>query len=191
MPYIAPPTALRPTAQLVAARACFLAALPDGAHLLHAHGSVDDTLDYLRQQGHVVTACEPNLALAKIASGRYSQPVRICHVTDFHSVLPYDGIWLAEVQPHPRDAALAQLLQHLGGLLKKAAWLYCAVQVQPERVPSAGPQSASAIIPAQRSFTDFLLQHTPFQLAHSWLAPSHQQGEPQILHCVLQRVAMT
>ena len=109
-----------------AARQSFLALLPAGAHLLEAGCGEGDDLCFFRQQGLVVTAFDARLALARIASRRSGQPVRVCRIEQLHSVVPYDGIWARGALPAIAPDELSDALAHLAGLLKPARPLYCA-----------------------------------------------------------------
>ncbi|WP_421191697.1 hypothetical protein [Aeromonas jandaei] len=104
------------------AHIAFTARLAAGAHLLNL--DCDDGVDlcWLRDGGFRVTACEPELALARNASRRSGQAVRVCPIAGMRSVLPYDGIWLSR----PTDLAGQQAsdtLRHLATLLKPGALL--------------------------------------------------------------------
>ncbi|MGL4715460.1 MAG: hypothetical protein ACRCWL_06060 [Aeromonas sp.] len=79
---------------------------------------------WLRQQGYMVTACDPQLHHAKAASQQAGQAVRVSPLAQMRSVLPYDGIWISSplviTATDPADG-LATLLQPLTRLLKSAA----------------------------------------------------------------------
>ncbi|MFQ2270467.1 class I SAM-dependent methyltransferase [Aeromonas enteropelogenes] len=109
-------------AQVQTVCAHFLAALPKQAHLLNANCGSGEDLAHLRQLGHVVTACEPRLVQAKLASQQTGQAVRVCHIEQIHSVLPYDGIWISGQFGH-HVSTLTTQLQRLASLLKPGALL--------------------------------------------------------------------
>ncbi|WP_421241575.1 class I SAM-dependent methyltransferase [Aeromonas enteropelogenes] len=110
------------SAQVQTVCAHFLAALPKQAHLLNANCGSGEDLAHLRQLGHVVTACEPRLVQAKLASQQTGQAVRVCHIEQIHSVLPYDGIWISGQFGH-HVSTLTTQLQRLASLLKPGALL--------------------------------------------------------------------
>lgn len=110
------------SAQVQTVCAHFLAALPKQAHLLNANCGSGEDLAHFRQQGHVVTACEPRLVQAKLASQQTGQAVRVCHIEQIHSVLPYDGIWISGQFGH-HVSPLTTQLQRLASLLKPGALL--------------------------------------------------------------------
>ncbi|MGL4765693.1 MAG: hypothetical protein ACRC2N_11785 [Aeromonas sp.] len=100
----------------------FTARLAAGAHLLNLDCGDGVDLCWLRDGGFRVTACEPELALARRASRRSGQAVRVCPIAGMRSVLPYDGIWLSR----PADLAgqkATDTLRHLATLLKPGALL--------------------------------------------------------------------
>ncbi len=100
----------------------FTARLAAGAHLLNLDCGDGVDLCWLRDGGFRVTACEPELALARRASRRSGQAVRVCPIAGMRSVLPYDGIWLSR----PTNLAGQQAtdtLRHLATLLKPGALL--------------------------------------------------------------------
>ncbi|WP_421253519.1 hypothetical protein [Aeromonas jandaei] len=104
------------------AHIAFTARLAAGAHLLNLDCGDGVDLCWLRDGGFRVTACEPELALARRASRRSGQAVRVCPIAGMRSVLPYDGIWLSR----PTDLAVPQatdILRHLATLLKPGALL--------------------------------------------------------------------
>ena len=100
----------------------FTARLAAGAHLLNLDCGDGVDLCWLRDGGFRVTACEPELALARRASRRSGQAVRVCPMAGMRSVLPYDGIWLSR----PTNLAgqkTTDTLRHLATLLKPGALL--------------------------------------------------------------------
>ncbi|MFQ2124575.1 hypothetical protein ACK33G_08585 [Aeromonas jandaei] len=102
------------------AHIAFTARLAAGAHLLNLDCGDGVDLCWLRDGGFRVTACEPELALARCASRRSGQAVRVCPIAGMRSVLPYDGIWLSR----PTDLAgqkTTDTLRHLATLLKPGA----------------------------------------------------------------------
>ncbi|MFQ2190265.1 methyltransferase domain-containing protein [Aeromonas jandaei] len=104
------------------AHTAFTARLAAGAHLLNLDCGDGVDLCWLRDGGFRVTACEPELALARRASRRSGQAVRVCPIAGMRSVLPYDGIWLSR----PADLAgqkTTDTLRHLATLLKPGALL--------------------------------------------------------------------
>nr|WP_236661249.1 hypothetical protein [Aeromonas jandaei] len=104
------------------AHTAFTARLAAGAHLLNLDCGDGVDLCWLRDGGFRVTACEPELALARRASRRSGQAVRVCPIAGMRSVLPYDGIWLSR----PTDLAgqkATDTLRHLATLLKPGALL--------------------------------------------------------------------
>lgn len=104
------------------AHIAFTARLAAGAHLLNLDCGDGVDLCWLRDGGFRVTACEPELALARSASRRSGQAVRVCPIARMRSVLPYDGIWLSR----PTDLAgqkTTDTLRHLATLLKPGALL--------------------------------------------------------------------
>ena len=104
------------------AHIAFTARLAAGAHLLNLDCGDGVDLCWLRDGGFRVTACEPELALARSASRRSGQAVRVCPIAGMRSVLPYDGIWLSR----PTNLAGQQAtdtLRHLATLLKPGALL--------------------------------------------------------------------
>lgn len=114
----------------LSAHGAFISHLPPGGHLLNGLCDKGDDLIWLRQQGYMVTACDPQLHHAKAASQRAGQAVRVSPLAQMRSVLPYDGIWISRplviTATDPADG-LATLLQPLTGLLKPAAPLYFAL----------------------------------------------------------------
>lgn len=110
------------SAQVQTVCAHFLAALPKQAHLLNANCGSGEDLAHFRQLGHVVTACEPRLVQAKLASQQTGQAIRVCHIEQIHSVLPYDGIWISGQFGH-HVSTLTTQLQRLASLLKPGALL--------------------------------------------------------------------
>ncbi|MBL0544583.1 hypothetical protein JD507_05010 [Aeromonas jandaei] len=110
------------SASLTPAHTAFTARLAAGAHLLNLDCGDGVDLCWLRDGGFRVTACEPELALARRASRRSGQAVRVCPIAGMRSVLPYDGIWLSR----PTDLAgqkATDTLRHLATLLKPGALL--------------------------------------------------------------------
>ncbi|RQM71082.1 hypothetical protein EHZ47_20635 [Aeromonas jandaei] len=110
------------SASLTPAHIAFTARLAAGAHLLNLDCGDGVDLCWLRDGGFRVTACEPELALARCASRRSGQAVRVCPIAGMRSVLPYDGIWLSR----PTDLAgqkTTDTLRHLATLLKLGALL--------------------------------------------------------------------
>ncbi|QWL65343.1 hypothetical protein [Aeromonas jandaei] len=108
------------SASLTPAHIAFTARLTAGSHLLNLDCGDGVDLCWLRDGGFRVTACEPELALARSASRRSGQAVRICPIAGMRSVLPYDGIWLSR----PTDLAgqkATDTLSHLATLLKPGA----------------------------------------------------------------------
>ncbi|MGL5452938.1 MAG: hypothetical protein ACRDBT_11270 [Aeromonas sp.] len=96
------------------------ARLKQRAHVLNGECADGADLCWLRGQGWVVTACESELAAAKVASQRAGQPVRVGPLSQFCSVLPYDGIWLSRPLM-AKSATLVTLLGSLAALLKPGA----------------------------------------------------------------------
>ena len=104
------------------AHTAFTARLAAGAHLLNLDCGDGVDLCWLRDGGFRVTACEPELALARSASRRSGQAVRVCPVARMRSVLPYDGIWLSRPTDLTGQKA-TDTLRHLATLLKPGALL--------------------------------------------------------------------
>lgn len=110
------------SASLTPAHSAFTARLAAGAHLLNLDCGDGVDLCWLRDGGFRVTACEPELALARSASRRSGQAVRVCPIAGMRCVLPYDGIWLSR----PTNLAgqkTTDTLRHLATLLKPGALL--------------------------------------------------------------------
>ncbi|MGL5661191.1 MAG: hypothetical protein ACRDCX_08235 [Aeromonas sp.] len=102
------------------------AQLKHRAHVLNGECADGADLCWLQRQGWVITACESELAAAKVASQRAGQPVRVGPLAQFRSVLPYDGIWLS-CPLMAKSATLVTLLGSLTALLKPGAPLYFAL----------------------------------------------------------------
>ncbi|MGL5949579.1 MAG: hypothetical protein ACRCYV_11240 [Aeromonas sp.] len=83
----------------------FIAALPAGAHVLCAHCGAGDDLLALQAAGFSVSACEPDLSLAKQASARAQLPVAVKPLTAMRTVVPFAGIWLSHGHVLPADYA--------------------------------------------------------------------------------------
>ncbi|EKP0313030.1 hypothetical protein JE959_003114 [Aeromonas veronii] len=110
------------SASLTQAHSAFTARLAAGAHLLNLDCGDGVDLCWLRDGGFRVTACEPELALARSASRRSGQAVRVCPIAGMRSVLPYDGIWLSRPTNLAGQKA-TDTLRHLATLLKPGALL--------------------------------------------------------------------
>ncbi|HHQ4526026.1 TPA: hypothetical protein ACSP1O_003975 [Aeromonas veronii] len=122
------------------AHSAFTARLAAGAHLLNLDCGDGVDLCWLRDGGFRVTACEPELALARRASRRSGQAVRICPIAGMRSVLPYDGIWLSRPTDLTGQKA-TDTLRHLATLLKPGA---------PLALPVATDRAAAMIQLAER-----------------------------------------
>ncbi|MFB2863371.1 hypothetical protein [Aeromonas sp. MdU4] len=165
------------------ARAAFVARLKPGAHLLNGQCGGGDDLLWLRAEGYMVTACEPELAQARVASQRSGQAVRVCSLAQLHSVLPYDGIWLSR----PLDgepATLVTLLQPLVTLLKPGAPLCFSL------LPAC-EMSHDQLIQQLVTTTALPLQPAPMELAPMEPAPAstsqyvHQTASETAIHYVM------
>jgi len=104
------------------AHSAFTARLAAGAHLLNLDCGDGVDLCWLRDGCFRVTACEPELVLARSASRRSGQAVRVCPIAGMRSVLPYDGIWLSRPTNLAGQKA-TDTLRHLATLLKPGALL--------------------------------------------------------------------
>ncbi|MBQ4680452.1 class I SAM-dependent methyltransferase [Aeromonas dhakensis] len=174
-----------------AARQSFLALLPAGAHLLEAGCGEGDDLCFFRQQGLVVTAFDARLTQAKVASRRSGQPVRVCCISQLHSVVPYDGIWARGALPAIAPDELSDALAHLAGLLKPAGPLYCAFP-HPSGQPAFSdgtPEAAPPLAEDRLSRLDEeglsrLIAPLPLQLQQCW---ESEQTDGRWLHALLLR----
>lgn len=174
-----------------AARQSFLALLPAGTHLLEAGCGEGDDLCFFRQQGLVVTAFDARLTQAKVASRRSGQPVRVCCISQLHSVVPYDGIWARGALPAIAPDELSDALAHLAGLLKPAGPLYCAFP-HPSGQPAFSdgtPEAAPPLAEDRLSRLDEeglrqLIAPLPLQLQQCW---ESEQTDSRWLHALLIR----
>ncbi|HEA3130011.1 TPA: class I SAM-dependent methyltransferase [Aeromonas hydrophila] len=170
-----------------AARQSFLALLPPGAHLLEAGCGEGDDLCFFRQQGLVVTAFDARLAQARIASRRSGQPVRVCHVEQLRSVVPYDGIWARGALPAIAPDKLSDALAHLAGLLKPAGPLYCAFPHPSGQSVATGSTPAEEHLSQTRLDEDGLrrlIAPLSLQLQQCW---ESEQTDGHWLHALLIR----
>ncbi|MBX9564193.1 class I SAM-dependent methyltransferase [Aeromonas hydrophila] len=174
-----------------AARQSFLALLPPSAHLLEAGCGEGDDLCFFRQQGLVVTAFDARLAQARIASRRSGQPVRVCHIEQLHSVVPYDGIWARGALPAIAPDELSGALTHLAGLLKPAGALYCAFPHPSGQIVATGSTPGAPAAQAHLSLTPLdedglrqLIAPLSLQLQRCW---ESEQADGRWLHALLIR----
>ncbi|MGL5293658.1 MAG: hypothetical protein ACRC9V_07855 [Aeromonas sp.] len=122
------------------------ARLKQHAHVLNGECADGADLCWLQGQGWVVTACESQLAAAKVASQRAGQPVRVGPLGQFRSVLPYDGIWLSRPLM-AKSATLVTLLGSLAALLKPGAPLCFVLLPTLPQVQKKPPLSGQSSLP--------------------------------------------
>lgn len=173
------------------ARDRFLSLLPPGAHLLEAGCGAGEDLHYFREQGYVVTAFDASLNQAKAASRLCGQPVRVCRFEQMHNVLPFDGIWAKASLPCLEKSELAPVLNHLAGLLRPGAPLYCSFPLlggQPRHeqpLPSNTGEEYPLRTPLDEESLTALIAPLPYALQGCWHSDEGVQG--RWLHALLIR----
>lgn len=91
----------------------FLAALPPGAHILELGcGGGRDTLAML-ERGFTVDATDGSPAMAREASARTGQPVRVLRFADLDADQQYDAVWAHASVHHQPFAGLGDVLARI------------------------------------------------------------------------------